>query len=69
MPDEHCDGTGDPSPLRLEWVFVLKLAEDPCSGRLVGRLEHVISGREQGIGSLQELPAALCRLSPPRAHP
>ena len=69
MSNEHRRGYADPSPPRLEWVFVLKLSEDPWSGRLVGRLEHVISGREQNLGSLQELPAALCRLCPPRPHP
>ena len=59
----------DPSgPPLLARVFVLKLAEDPGSGRLVGRLEHVISGRAQDFASVQELLVALqrfCQARPP----
>ncbi len=66
MPQVRGPAAAQPGPLPLEWVFVLKLAEDPGQGRLVGRLEHMVSGRELDFGSAQELLLALQQCCPPR---
>ena len=68
MPQHPGPVPAKPGPLPLERVFVLKLAEDPGLGRWVGRLEHVVSGRENDFGSVQELLAALQQCCQPR-HP
>jgi hypothetical protein len=61
-PSDSSSSPANPGRPMLDRVFVLKLVEDPASGRLAGRLEHVISGREQDFGSVQELLAALQQL-------
>ncbi len=70
MTEDRCSVPATTGPPLLERVFVLKLAEDPGSGRLAGRLEHVISSRAQDFGSVQELLVALqrfCRAWPRRS--
>ena len=68
MPQNFGLGPAKPAGLPLEWVFVLKLADDPGPGRWVGQLEHMVSGREHDFSSMQELLAALqqrCQPQPP----
>jgi hypothetical protein len=47
--------------------FVLKLHRDaaPAEGRLIGRLEHVASGRQFNFNSAEELIACLAKVAAP----
>jgi hypothetical protein len=52
------------SRLPAEWAFVVHLRPGalPERGRVVGRVEHVVSGRNEQFGSLRELLAFLGRV-------
>jgi hypothetical protein len=51
--------------------FVLKLHRDaaPAEGRLIGRLEHVASGRQLNFNSAEELIACLAKMAAASQEP
>ena len=48
-------------PQARSYVLTLHHDADPAEGRIIGRLEHVVSGRQFHFTSLEELVACLAR--------
>jgi hypothetical protein len=63
------------SLLLPEWAFVVQFREgtDPGRGRIIGRVEHVVSGQATRFQSLEELLTFMAQVlarvrAPPVAH-